>query len=292
MKTIIISAVVVLLIALVTGCETLPRPPIETDYSDKAELEAMQQLAVKQLGLKLDKIQRQGSEHNFVAVKSNNILISRRLDSRTYFVQDERYGHDKEAGLFQGSDEEFKKACYQILSQLGIPDREVREAKVLHETIQVGFVDPKSQTVIREEPQPGRRLALCARHIDGIPIFSSHLTLGLTKQKTIGFMEVHWPIIPEATVKEAHRLQYKLKHGWRPPEQKGAKIESVEPGVIHSASTGFLMDIYPAIRVVYASEKEGMGRKLVLHFDRHGHLVPIPREFDLPCQFQEKREGQ
>ncbi|MEE9517558.1 MAG: hypothetical protein V3V52_10670 [Candidatus Adiutricales bacterium] len=224
-----------------------------------------------------------------MAVKSGSVLVSRRLDSRTYFVQDELYGRAKEAGLFQGSDEELKKACYQILSRLGIPEREVREAEVLHETIQVGLVDPKSQKVIREKPQPGRRLARCSRHIEGVPIFSSNLTLGLTKQKTIGFMEVHWPVIPEATIKEANRLQYKLKHGWRPPEQEGARVESVEAGVIHSAATGFLMDIYPAIRVVYATEKEEIGRKLVLHFDRHGDPVPIPREFDVPCQFPEKR---
>jgi hypothetical protein len=296
MRTIAILVAVVFLIPSLNGCGTLTRPSDESaqivpakDYSDQAELNAIRHLAVAQLGLKLDRVQRQGSEYNFLAVKSSDLLISRRLDSRTFFVQDERYGHDKENGFFQGSDEELKKACYRTLARLDIPEREVREANVLRESLQVGFVDRTSGKVVREEPRSGRRLARCSRQVEGVPIFSSHLILGLTKHKTIGFMEVHWPEIPEATIEEARRLQYMVKHGWQPPERKGASIESVEAGVIHSAATGFLMDIYPAVRVVYAPEKNGMGRKLVLHFDRHGNPVPVPREFDIPCRFAEKR---
>ena len=296
MKTIAFLVAVVFLIPSLNGCGTLTRPSDESphtvpvkDYSDQAELNAIRQLAVAQLGLKLDRVQRQGSEYNFLAVKSDDLLISRRLDSRTFFVQDGRYGHDKENGIFQGSDEELKKACYRILARLDIPEREAQEVNILRESLQAGFVDRTSGKVIREEPRAGRRLARCSRRIEGVPIFSSHLILGLTKQKTIGFMEVHWPEIPEATFKEARRLQYMVKHGWQPPARKGARVESVEAGVIHSAATGFLMDIYPAVRVVYAPEKEGVGRKLVLHFDRHGNPVPVPREFDIPCRLADKR---
>lgn len=289
MKAITNSAVVICLVALAGGCADMVRPPAVVDYSDEAESEQMRRLAVKQMRLKLDNIQREGSEYNFLAVKSDNVLLSRRLDSRTYFVQDQRYGLDKEAGVFRGSDGELKKACYKFLARVSVPGREVRDVSVLHETTQVASVDPNSGEVIREKPQPGRRFARCSRHIEGIPVFSSNLTLALTEKKTIGFMELHWPVIPHATIKEAHRLQYKLKHGWKPPEQKDAKVESVDAGIIHSAATGLLLDIYPAIRVVYAPQTEGIGRKLVLHFDRHGNPVPMPRDLHLPIQVPEKR---
>ncbi|UCG58771.1 MAG: hypothetical protein JSU70_04505 [Phycisphaerales bacterium] len=289
MKAIANSAVVICLVALAGGCADLVRPPAVADYSDKAESEQMRRLAVKQMRLKLDNIQREGSEYNFLAVKSDDVLISRRLDSRTYFVQDQRYGPGKEADVFRGGDKELKKACYELLARLGVPASEVRDVDVLHETTQVASVDPKSGEVIREKPQRGCKFARCSRHIEGIPVFSSNLTLALTEKKTIGFMELHWPVIPQATIKEAHRLQYKLKHGWKPPEQKGVKVESADAGIIHSAAAGLLLDIYPAIRVVYAPQTEAIGRKLVLHFDRHGNPVPMPRDLHLPRQLPEKR---
>ena len=163
MKTIAFLVAVVFLIPSLNGCGTLTRPSDESpqtvpvkDYSDEAELNAIRQLTVAQLGLKLDRVQRQGSEYNFLAVKSDDLLISRRLDSRTFFVQDGRYGHDKENGIFQGSDEELKKACYRILARLDIPEREAQEVNILRESLQVGFVDRTSGKVIREEPRAGK----------------------------------------------------------------------------------------------------------------------------------------
>ena len=36
-----------------------------------------------------------------------------------------------------------------------------------------------------------------------------------------------------------------------PPEQPDATVEAIEAGIIHSPAAGFLIDIYPAIRVIY-----------------------------------------
>jgi hypothetical protein len=103
-----------------------------------------------------------------------------------------------------------------------------------------------------EKEELGARQVRISRNIEGIPVFSSHAVLGFNSRGEIGFMEVHWPEIPGYVLAEAHRLEYKVKNGWRPPEQKEAVVESVEAGIIHSPAVGFLMDIYPAIRVIYA----------------------------------------
>ena len=59
-------------------------------------------------------------------------------------------------------------------------------------------------------------------------------------------------------------------------------MESVDAGIIHSPAVGFLMDIYPAIRVIYAPIDDRMGQKATRYVDRHGNDVPVPRQFDLP----------
>ena len=111
-------------------------------------------------------------------------------------------------------------------------------------------------------------------------MWSSGITLGLTKRGGIGFLEAHWPEIPATVLEEAKRLAERVKEGWRAPVRQGGKPESVEAGIIHSPAAGFVMDIYPAVRVIYGDES--MGKKAVLHFDRHGNNVPIPRQFDKP----------
>jgi hypothetical protein len=283
------NIVILLSVTLFFACETTsPTTPV-ADYSDKAELTSIQLLATKTLGLKIDHDERQGSERNFLAVKSDRILVSQRLDSRTFFVQDNFYGLNNKAGVFKGDDKELQSFCYEIVKRFNINPDEINKAEVLHEKIQEGSFDDKTGKFTAGEPTLGRRMARCTRYVEGIPVFSSKIIVGLTQDKTIGFMELHWPVIPETTIKEAHRLQYKVKNGWKAPEQKGATIESVEAGIIHSAAAGFLMDIYPAIRVIYAPEEEGIGRKLMLHFDRHGNEVPIPREFDIACEKPKKR---
>jgi hypothetical protein len=93
-------------------------------------------------------------------------------------------------------------------------------------------------------------------------------------------MQVHWPEISAEVVRQGHTLQETVKAGWRAPEQKGARVESTEVGIVHSPAVGFVMDIYPAIRVIYAPEDEAMGRKLMLYLDGNGKTVATPRQFE------------
>ena len=278
-----------LTLCLVTACTPKGPAPGQVDYSDNGELERARNTGKSVFGLRFDEITREGAEHNFLAIRSSDVLFSQRLDSRTYFVQDVRYGHNKPAGEFQGSDEEFEKFVFDLFVRLDIPSSEIAEVETLQENNQLGrAMDGK---LFPEPPEKGRKLARLSRVIDDLPVFSSKLIVGLTRDRGIGFMVLHWPEIPARVVTEAKRLAFKVEKGWLPPQQKGATVESFEAGIVHSDATGFLMDIYPAIRVVYAPEDKQIGRKMALYLDRYGKPVPQLREFDLPCEKPDPREA-
>lgn len=260
------------------ACQSTPRP----DWSDQAELDDLMRSA-KAIGLDLQDPERLGAEQNLVAARTRDLLFSRRTDSRTFFVQDQRYGPGRPAGLAKVGDAELLAACRRISGALGIPAEEIADGRILREQLQVARFDGETGNSEVEPPVAGRRMAELTRQVEGLPVFSSRVLMGQTGAGGVGFLEAHWPEVPAAVRKEAHRLAYKVAHGWQAPEQQGARIESVQAGIVHSPAAGFVMDVYPAIRVVYTPVDPAMGRKLMLHLDRDGKPVPYPRQFDLPC---------
>lgn len=256
-------------------------PENPDDYSEEAEMGRFKEIAEGALGLEFGEIRRSGSEANMVGIQSEHVLLSQRLDSRTYFVQDMRYGANREAGIFEGADEELLARCRTALERLNIPQAEIGEAYVLTEQTQAAEVN-QGRMVRMEEVREGKRLGTLSRQIDGVPVWSSSLVLGLARGGEIGFLQLHWPEISERVASEAHKLDYLVGQGWRPAELRGATVEAVEAGIIHSPALGFIMDIYPAIRVTYAPLDKAYGRKPTLYLDRHGNQVPTPRQFALP----------
>lgn len=254
------------------------KPKKPKDFSDKAEMNRINQIAKRILGLKLGRVTRSGSEANAVGIQSEQILYSQRIDSRTYFVQDNKYGTTQKDGTFRGTDQEQIRLSRRIMKQLDIPLSEIGEEVVVKENIQAAQVNQETGEVNKEDIQEGRKLTRILRQVDGFPVWSSNVVLGLTSKKQVGFMQLHWPEIPQYVVNETHRLSYKIKHGWKPPEQPGATVESIEAGIIHSPAISFVMDIYPAIRVIYSPLDKNIGRKQVLYLDRNGMPVPIPRQ--------------
>src|SRR5713101_5365119 len=107
------------------------------DFSDKAETAAVQRMAEKVPHLNLGALVQSAAEGNMVGVRSEKGMFSRRLDSRTYFVQDRQYGVTREAGVFAGSDEELRKLASSVLSGLDIPASEIARTDVLQEKSQV-----------------------------------------------------------------------------------------------------------------------------------------------------------
>lgn len=264
------------LVSLVlTACATLDR-----NRHAYQELERLDDLAAHELKLDLGKVERRGAEKNMAGIRSQHVLFSRRLDSRTYFIQDDRYKVDQDAGVFQGADEELISLAGRVMRELAIPTDEIASSEVLTENLLTARFDPTSRKYGPGDVRVGRRFVEMSRKVEGVPVFSSRAFIGITRSESIGFLEVHWPQISKATLREARRLQKKVRVGWQPPSRKGGSVESVEAGVIHSPALGFAMDVYPVIRVIYEPEDKTIGRKAVLYLDGNGRSVPVPRTFE------------
>lgn len=247
------------------------------------EIDRLRKLA-DSLGVQFDEVVHSGSQGTTIGIQSKSVLFSQRLDSRTFFVHDSRYRVGGELGIHEASDQEYIKGAHEILEKLDIPRDEIAETSVLKEATQTAEYDRDTQQSRLEEVQPGKRYVALTRQIERLPVWSSRVVIGLARDGRIGFLEAHWPEIPKVIVAEARKLSEKVREGWRPREQPGAKVIEIEAGILHSPAAGFVMDIYPAIRVIYASTDERFGKKAVAYLDRHGNPVPVPRQFDLPAE--------
>ncbi len=269
--------------ATLAACATMRERPApdyrKQDYSDRPLLEELRSLGTDAFGVERQEFAKSAVERNAVGLRSETTLVSRRLDSRTFFVQDLRAGPGLPLGTFEGSDEDLTSRGRAILERVRIPPSEVGRVRVLQENLQDALLGKGSEP---SAVAKGQRMLVASREVEGLPVFGSHLKLLLAKEGQVGLMELHWPEIPRHTIDEAHRLAYQLEHGWKAPERRGTRVEAVEAGIVHSSALGLLIDIYPAIRVVYAPV-EGGGKKPVIYYDRSGQPVPVPRQMDVPC---------
>ncbi|WP_369374349.1 hypothetical protein [Streptomyces sp. cg36] len=247
------------------------------DYSDDAEVTRLRELGESALGLSFDAVEQSGGAQNMIGVRSRDTLFSRRLDSLTYFVQDNRFGVGRELGVFDGPDEELLRSCRAVLVSLGVPEAEIGDEGIVREQTQVAAFDAESGRAELEEPEPGNRYAHLGRLVDGHPVWQSGCVLGLTGDRRVGHLQLHWPELPGPAVEELRALAHRVDQDWRPPDLEGAEPESVEAGITHSTAVGFVLDVYPAVRVVYAPTTEGMGRKPVRYLNRYGEDLPLPR---------------
>ena len=214
------------------------------------------------------------AEVNTLSIASPEAYFAQRLDCRTYFARRHGYGHDRPEGAFHGPEDEQLAYCRELCKRLGILHDEIARADVLREFGQAAQIDLQSnqvvETTLRRELRAFMHVERRAREV---PVWSSHLTFGLTAQREIGFLELHWPDIPEAVIREARRLTEMVCDGWRAPEQTIAAVESIQAGIVHTPAVGYFFDIHAAIRVIYRSLDPNIGRKPMYHFDRHG--VPV-----------------
>ena len=258
--------------------------PRSGDYSDQGEARATRNLAAR-LNIRLDREARHSAEANFVGIRSERVLFSRRTDSRTYLVHRNDFGLGSALGAFEGNDKALYDRGRVIMKALGIPTSERGQQTVIAERHQAAEVAGESGEIRMGEVERGGRFATIQRDIGGLQVWSSRFVLALAKDGQIGFMELHWPEIPSPLLEEARRLQHMVKRRWKPPSYRNGKVESVEPGIIHSPALSFVMDIYPAIRVIYGSTSKGRaGKKAALYLDRHGKPVPIPRVGEMPYE--------
>jgi hypothetical protein len=106
----------------------------------------------------------------------------------------------------------------------------------------------------------------------------------------IGFLEVHWPEIPPEVIEEARRYRELAAKEWQAPELKGARVESITVGILHSPAAATAMDIVPVIRVIYAPLDTGIGKKPVAYLDTQGKPVEMPRVLLHPPREELKTE--
>ena len=97
-------------------------PP--SNFSDAAEASRLQSIATQVLRLKLGPRPRLRSEANMIGFRTDTVLVSRRLDSRTYLVQDLRTNQEK-VPPFKGTDQELLQYTRRIFAGLNIPAAEI-----------------------------------------------------------------------------------------------------------------------------------------------------------------------
>ncbi len=254
----------------------------QDSFTDDSEATLCRRLAAEVFDLCFDQTLPVQAARNVLSLASTEVCFAQRLDCRTYFVQHQQHGHDQPTGVFRGPDEEQFAFSRALLQLLGISNEEIAKEEVLREFGQAAQVDPYTQEVIKLEParELGNFLYV-TRQVNGIPVWSSHLKIGLTADRKIGFLELHWPILPDTVIREAQRLRFKVCNGWNVPAKTAAEVESVEAGIIHTPAVGYFFDIHAAVRVIYKSLDPNIGRKPMYHLDRHGEPVLLRRTSEL-----------
>ncbi len=246
-------------------------------YLSRVESPGLVDAAANIAGFDLGKRPTFGTAANVSGVRTRTHTFSRRRDSLTIFADDSRYGHLGKAGAWTGPDRVVIAACRRVLRAARVPATEIEGIEVMSE---LGAVAERlSEDEIRvEKSEILRKIGRARRAIGGLPVWSSHLVVGLTRKGDIGHIELHWPRLAPEVIVEAKVLQAILKRGWEPPELAGTQAESMEAGVLHSPAIGFFMDTAPVIRVIFAGDDPTVGRKPTLYLDRHGELISLPRD--------------
>lgn len=220
------------------------------------------------------------SAGNVSGVRSKMQTFSSRHDSRTLFATDTRYGYGAKAGAWIGDDKTVIAACRRVLRAAKVPSREVATVDVVVEMGQVAERVSEEKFCVHDA-EILRKLGRVRRAVEKIPVWSSYVTVGLTRAGAIGSLELHWPELPAVAVREATLLAMLVeRRTFKPPELADARPETVEAGIIHSPAIGFFMDVVPVIRVIYSNTNPELRRKPTLYLDRHGQAVSMPRDIE------------
>jgi hypothetical protein len=239
------------------------------------EIEPLRALASTVGGVAFDEAEY-GSRANLSGVRSGPYTFSSRRDSLTIFAVDSKYGPLGEDGAWTGADKTVLAACRRVLKAVKVPSTEVAS---LHVVSEFGAVAERTSSNEFQTKGPilQRKLARATRTVEGVPVWSSYAIVGLTVKGRIGRAEVHWPQVTQQVGKETRVLQALIERGFEAPKTTGAHVESIEVGILHSPAIGLYMDVVPTIRVVYAPDEEGIGKKPVAYLDRHGQPIELPR---------------
>ncbi|MEV6430748.1 hypothetical protein [Nocardia sp. NPDC051463] len=254
------------------------------------ELERLTGLA-EQLGLRIDDAKQRGIAGNTVGIRSDNLLFSQRLDSRTYFVQNSAFGTGRGAD-YGGSDADLLAECDAVAARLEIPRDEIGARDVVQEYTQVASFHGGTGIAAPEPVERGVRYGRLRRTINGHPVWNSSCLLGLTSDGGIGHLLLHWPEVPATVIDEVDALAARLDNGWKDPGCEAAQLESVHAGTLHSPAVGSVMEFRAVIRAIYAPRTPGIGRKPVRYLDIAGRDVMKPRTHVWDLERMPPRQGE
>ena len=217
------------------------------------------------------------SDHGFQAITDGTTTISYRPAGNAYFVQAGKAGRSRKSA-FRGTDRQLIARGRTILAGLGINRNEIADTKILQQYVTEGRMNPDTRQMEVNPPRKDRRSLIVRRVVDGVPVLNSRLALDLDREGNIAALELSWPRIEPKVLEEARRLQKIAETEFKAPERKGARIESVQVGILHSPGAAFVEDQVAAIRVIYSPTDSKVGMKPVAYLDREGRPVAIPRQ--------------
>jgi hypothetical protein len=239
----------------------------------------LEALGAKVFGIKWGDKPIAVSARGFQVVTDGVTTLSYRPTGEAYFVQNAKAGLSCNNG-FQDSSKQLIARGNAILSGLGIQQSEIAETKVLQQFVSAGFINPSARQARIEEPQKDRQTLLITRAIRSLPIWSSRLLLDLDRAGNIASLELSWPKIQPKVLEAAFNLQRVVNAGYKPPERSGAKVESVQAGILHSGAASFIDDQVAAIRVVYKPTDPRFSMKPLVYLGADSKPVAIPRQME------------
>jgi len=241
------------------------------------ETRKLEALGAKIFGVKWSGKVTGVTARGFEALTDGNVTLSHRPSGNAWFVQNPKA---RTGPSFEGPDDQLIGRGKEILRGLGVDVSEIAEARVLQQYVSAGIVDPKSKQMKTDGPKKDRRTLLITRTIRDVPVWSSRLVLDLDREGRIALLEISWPKIKPETMEVSVTLSRSVG-AYRAPEKPGAKVESVEAGILHSPAAAFLDDQVAAVRVVYAPINPRLGMKPVYYLGADGKPVAMPRQMDI-----------
>jgi hypothetical protein len=276
-----------------TGMSVHPAPSERGQPLGAEEARKLQAMSTKIFGIKWQDKVTGVEARGFEGLTDGTTTLSYRATGNAWFLQNPK----RRAGPgFQGTDDQLIARGRDILRGLGVNPAEFAETKVLQHYVETGLVDPKTHQMKTDGPKKDRRMLLMTRAIRGIPVWSSRLMLDVDQEGQIAAIEISWPKLSTKTIEGAIALQRAVgaeygRGSFKAAEKPGAKVESVQAGILHSPAAAFVDEQVAAIRIVYTPTDKRLSMKPVYYVAADGSPVALPRQMDVRETPAPKREG-
>jgi hypothetical protein len=222
------------------------------------------------------------TQTGLLAARNSRYFAAYHGELGALIIKDALCGVGRSAGCWKGDRETLINSGWRVLDRLKIDRSEVIRTKIYvewHQGVQRARQDRHGRPAERKPRlmprQQGSVWTRFFRVIDGIPVWSSSLTLELTRSGTVGFLLLHWPSVPSEYVKAAAALCSRLEHGsWA--QSGNASVDNARAVVLHSPPFGTTLELVSCIRVEYRKSSDRIGKIPIAYIDENGEPVRVP----------------